>query len=380
MAFLDKMIFRLYSISHQLIIIFILLILSSCDSFTKTDRVLEIIVENRVYPWDPVLVPIRRFVNIICEDLEYLCLNNSRSNLENRLINDLSDILDEKRTQYYEIFDNYLLNFSTYHWLGNSLGSNQYHVIELFKETAKASKGFLIPRSYCNNPLNIKSNRCSYFQILLSNNLIGLDLNVLITSNSIENNLDSLYLLMVEIFNKNINEVSEGLGIFILRNLLPSWKKNNKLSSLQVFKYHYIKFNICKLLSEIQRIRGNIHTSILLTHSYIFSFFALNQLAPSDYQYNRIYLYYLKLITITPTMPPPYDISKYNRHEILGDLTLFLQLIKREQITVDFSNHNVSNRFSHFPYHILIIINVLLLGFNRRFSRNAFLFSPRRIE
>jgi hypothetical protein len=312
-------------------VVFILLIFLQAQAYTRLSR--SINISDELLNWDPVLqslhiVQPNRFKALCSEVLE--------------------NVLKEKIEAFLSVFAKELFTLQSLEWLQVANSELQDYFVDSTSEVIHLSKGFIQPRSFCNDKAGVNDNyRCFYFKMayeyeiaftqISSNNLFSRPLD----------NLSGIVSLVELLFNRMWYDHAEALAIFTLSNLVPDFFRHlfkkegsfifsnivslppptifaSSLVDLSVYQemIDYM-LRLTMAISEVERVRSRVDNSVWMT---LFHYHLLTKRYSDDIPVllKKLTFPQLRILLTIPILPPSYSIGVRNREVMISDLQLFL--------------------------------------------------------
>jgi hypothetical protein len=304
----------------QFTIAFILTVAPLSCGFTRSTR--RISITQDLF-WDPVIQSIDDVCRSISTDDEPSCHEMVEKIFSEQIDQRMDAFVEEFQRRYDDDF------LKEYKWLDYTDGYTQTITTESIMEIRHLIDGRIFPRPYCNHRTRINEDRCSFYRYMSDVGVVGLHLHANNLIVNLEQNLLSFAKIAEDFFNSEQYEHAEGMSVFLIKQVLsPLMTTKHFHASREVFEQALIKVSV--VISEIEKLRGNIDHSSTFALNIIRSYQNLEKLGSTVVAPAELYLLKLRLLLHTPSIPPSYEVSTSFRREMIEDLEKYLQLLKAE--------------------------------------------------
>ena len=280
-----------------------------------------------------------------------ICTSNC-ADLEHTLSNELESQLEKQRSEFYVLYLGNVNKDERFKWLQYTDSVTQSTYFESFLEVDNLRNGIFLPRSYCNNKNNVVNEKaCLFFQLCQEYRVLGAKLTESELMDNLSDNLYALSTFAERLFNAQWYDHSEALTVYVMFGLIPRLPVNRIPPSIHLDILHTF-LRLSMILCEIEKLRGNMEGSAIFALTSIQTIRKLSKLTENKYDENKSLLHMLRLLLTTPSIPSDTTISAHYRQEIEEDLSLFLEMIRREKLTVPLQVRFVVAVFTAISYTI----------------------------
>lgn len=309
-------------------VIGILLYFPRAVSFTRSLR--QVHIHHEQY-WDPLLETVEEVQTRLCP-ATLDCIES---------INFLFDESLKDRLQvFYRDYEQRITEgfLQEYEWLDSSEGKTQLRLTETLLEVQALMNGQILPRGSCNQKVltNDEKADCRFFHLAQSLNVIGRQLTPQNLALNLTQNLEAFTALVEDLCNEMYYEHAEAMGVFVLYRFIQPFLETEQYHR-HALQFERAIFACSVVLSEIEKLRGNLQHSMTFVLSFIRSGRVVDSLGKGNLPPHIMYLYSLRTLLTTPSIPSDTTTSLRFREEMITDLTKLHAAIQRRGVQVSLS-------------------------------------------